>query len=76
MAKPEKLKLPDTSAVVVEVPAPLKATDAPLPPVIVPEMLKVTTVEVKATPVTLALLIVADRLAGVKVTPVLAGVMV
>ena len=60
--------------------APLRVTVAPLPPlvgVIVPEMLKVAAAAfaVKLTPVTFAVLIVADALVGVNVNPLWLGVM-
>ena len=76
MAKLAKLKFPELSAVVAALAAPLSVTVAPLPPVIVPEMLKVCVVVVKFTPVTFALLIVTALFAGVNVNPDLLGVMV
>jgi hypothetical protein len=56
-----KLKLPEASAVVVKVAAPLRVSVAPVPAeagLMVPEMLNVgaTALAVKLTPVTLALL--------------------
>ena len=56
--------------------APLKVTVAPLPPVIVPEMVQVLAVAVKFTAVTLALLIVTAWLVGLKVAVELLGVTV
>ena len=68
--------MPEASAVTVALEAPLKATVAPLPPVIVPEMLQVIAVAVKFTAVTLALLIVTGLLVGLMVNPLLLGVTV
>ena len=56
--------------------APLNVTVAPLPPVIVPEMLQVIAVAVKFTAVALAPLMVTARLVGLKVKPLLVGVTV
>jgi hypothetical protein len=50
--------LPEASAVTVALPAPLKVTVDPPPPVIVPDMFHVIAVAVKLMAVTLALLIV------------------
>ena len=63
-------------AVVVALEAPLKVTVAPLPPVIVPEMLHVIAVAVKFTAVALAPLMVTARLTGLMVNPLLLGVTV
>ena len=68
--------MPEASAVAVALAAPLNATVAPLPPVIVPEMLQVITVAVKFTAVTLAPEIVTVWLAGLMVKPLLLGVTV
>ena len=70
LAKPLKEYLPELSAIVLALAAPLSATVAPPPPevgVIVPEMLKVCAVAAKFIPVTLAPLTVAPRLLGLKV---------
>jgi hypothetical protein len=70
LAKPLKKYLPELSAIVLALVAPLSATVAPLPPavgMIVPEMLNVCAVAVKFIPVTLAPLTVAARLLGLKV---------
>jgi hypothetical protein len=74
-----KLKLPDASAVVVKLPAPLRVTVAPAPAeagLIVPEMVYVgaTAVAVKFIAVTLAPLSVTAWLPGLKLKPVLLGV--
>ena len=68
--------MPELSAVTVALAAPLSATVAALPPVIVPEMLQVVAVAVKFTAVTLALLIVTAWLVGLIVKPLLLGVTV
>jgi hypothetical protein len=67
--------LPDASALTLALAAPLNVTLAPLPPVIVPEMLQVA-VAVKLLAVTLAPLIVIVWLAGLMVKPLLLGVTV
>jgi hypothetical protein len=70
LAKPLKEYLPELSAIVLALAAPLSATVAPPPPevgVIVPEMPNVCAVAAKFIPVTLAPLIVAARLLGLKV---------
>jgi hypothetical protein len=76
LTSPENEYVPVELAVVVAVAAPLRATVAALPPapLIVPEIVYVTVA--KFTPVRLALLTVAPRLAGVKVKPDLLGVTV
>jgi hypothetical protein len=66
-----KLKLPDASAVVVKLAAPLSVTVAPAPVeagLMVPEMLNVgvAAVATKLTAVTLALLMVTAWLLGLK----------
>ena len=68
--------MPEASAVTVALAAPVRFTVAPLPPVIVPEMLQVIAVAVKFAAVTLALLTVTGRLAGLSVKPLLVGVTV
>ena len=68
--------MPEASAVTVALAAPLKVTVAPLPPVIVPEMLQVITVAVKFTAVALAPLMVTGWLVGLIVNPLLVGVTV
>ena len=68
--------MPEVSAVTVALEAPLNVTVAPLPPVIVPEMLQVIAVAVKFTAVTLAPLMVTARLTGFIVKPFLLGVTV
>ena len=68
--------MPEASAVAVALAAPLKVTVAPLPPVIVPEMLQVIAVAVKFTAVAFAPLIVTAWLAGLMVKPALMGVTV
>ena len=68
--------MPEASAVVVALVAPLNATVAPLPPLIVPDIVQVIAVAVKLTPVMFALLIVTGRLAGLRVKPLLLGVTV
>ena len=65
--------MPEPSAVAVALAAPLSVTAAPLPPVIVPEMLQVTAVAVKFTAVALAPLMVTARLTGLMVKPLLLG---
>jgi hypothetical protein len=68
---------PEEFVVVVAVAAPLKATVAPLPPVvglIVPEMLKVCAASVKFTPVILELFTDTLWLLGLKLYPVWLGV--
>ena len=80
MAKLLNVYAPEVFVVVVAPAAPLNVTVAPLPPllgVIVPEMLNVAgaAFAVKLTPVTLAVLIVADVLVGVNVNPLWLGVM-
>lgn len=65
-----KVKLPDASAVVVALAAPLNVTVAALPPalLIVPEMENVVgATEAKATPATFAELTVTAWFGGVKV---------
>ena len=68
--------MPEPSAVTVALEAPLKVTVAPLPPVIVPEMLQVIALAVKFTAVALAPLMVTARLTGFTVKPLLLGVTV
>ena len=68
--------MPEASAVAVALAAPLNVTVAPLPAVIVPEILQVITAAVKFTAVTLALLMVTGWLAGLMVKPLLLGVTV
>ena len=68
--------MPEPSAVTVALAAPVRFTVAPLPPVIVPEMLQVIAVAVKFIAVTLTLLMVTARFTGLKVKPVLLGVTV
>ena len=68
--------MPEASAVTVALAAPLNVTVAPLPPVIVPEMLQVSAVAVKFTAVVFAPLKVTARLAGLSVKPALLGVTV
>ena len=70
MASPEKLKLPEASAVVVAFAAPVSVTVAPLPAaagLTVPEMLQVAAWAVKLTPVTFVAFTVAVWLVGEKV---------
>jgi hypothetical protein len=66
--------LPELSGVVVALAVPVKVTVAPLPPVIVPEILQL--MAEKLTAVTSPPLIVIARLGGLKVTPDLLGVTV
>ena len=66
--------MPEVSAVVEALAAPLKVTVDPLPPVIVPEMLQVIAVAVKFTAFALAPLMVTAWLTGLKVKPDLLGV--
>jgi hypothetical protein len=78
-ASPEKLKLPDASAVVVALLVPLSVTVVPLPAdegLTVPERLQVWAVAVKVTPLTFAPLTVTARDKGLKLNPALLGVTV
>ena len=69
--------MPEASAVLVAVAAPVRETVDPTPPVIVPEMLQVgAAAAVKLTPAALAPETVTARFGGVNTDPVLVGVTV